>query len=121
MFKSKLLPLHGAFLPNIKYFGTPLVAEKNNYVTKILNVYIICDLDNLPKIPLRNFTLKNCLFGATNILKNSDKSKYAYRIYGTTIDGKGNWNFGNDFAMNVTFFDADNSSSPHADNRNNNF
>ena len=24
------------------------------------------DLDSSPKIPLRNFTLKNCLFGATN-------------------------------------------------------
>ena len=25
------------------------------------------------KLPLRNFTLKNCLFGATNIVKSCDK------------------------------------------------
>ena len=25
-----------------------------------------------------NFKFKNCLFGATNIVKNSDKEKYVY-------------------------------------------
>ena len=44
LFKSKLLPLHGAFLPNIKCFRykigkqfnkTPLIVEQNNHTTKI--------------------------------------------------------------------------------------
>ena len=83
LFKSKLLPLNGAFLPNIKYFGykigiqlnnTPLVVEQNNYTTKIVNAYIVYDLENWSNSPLRNFTLKNCLFGATNIAKDSDES-----------------------------------------------
>ena len=57
----------------IKYDKDLLAVEQNNYLTNIVNVYIVCDLDAWPKIPLRNFTLKNCLFGATNIVKNSDK------------------------------------------------
>ena len=64
---SKFVALHGAFLPNMKYFtreigiqfnNTPLVVEQNNYTTKVLNVYTIYDLDNSSKTPLRNFTLK---------------------------------------------------------------
>ena len=69
------------FLFNVKYFGikiriqfnnTPLVIEQINYPSKIVNVSIVYDLDNCPKIPLRNLALKNCLFVATNIVKNSD-------------------------------------------------
>ena len=69
----------------------------------------------------RNFTLKNCLFGATNIVKNSDKEKYVYRGYGIASDGKGEWSFGNDYARIVITFGVDNSSSSHADNLKNNF
>ena len=52
LFKSKFLPLHGALLPNVKYFGykiriqfndTPLVFEQNNYTTKTVNAYIVYD------------------------------------------------------------------------------
>ena len=66
------------FFPSIKYFkykigiqfnNTPLVAEQNNYASKIVNVYIRYDLDYLLKIQLINFTLKNCLFQATNSKK----------------------------------------------------
>ena len=69
------------FLLNVKYFGikiriqfnnTPLVIEQINYPSKIVNVNIVYDLDNCPKILLRNLALKNCLFVATNIVKNSD-------------------------------------------------
>ena len=105
--------MHGAFLPNVKYFrnmigiqfnNTPLVIEKNNYATKIVNVYIIYDLDNWLKNPLRNFTLKNCLFGSTNIVKYNGKEKYVYSSYGIAFDGKGEWSFDNDYARNVIIF-----------------
>ena len=71
VYNSKLIALHGAFSPNVKYFGnkieirfssTPLVIEENNYATKIVNVYMVYVLDNWPKNQLRNFTLKNCFF-----------------------------------------------------------
>ena len=74
VFNSKLKPLYTAFLHSIQLFGyrigikfdkDPLAVEQNNYLTKILNFYIVHDLETCPKIPLRNFTLKNCLFGAT--------------------------------------------------------
>ena len=55
---------------------TPLVVEQNNYTTKTINAHMVYHLENWTKIPLRNFTLKICLFGATNIRKDSDKSKY---------------------------------------------
>ena len=55
VYYSKLVAFHEAFLPNIKYLtrkigiqsnNAPLVVEKNNYTTKIVNVYIVYDLDN---------------------------------------------------------------------------
>ena len=45
---------------------------------KIVNFYIVYDLDDWPKNYLRNFTLKKCLFGVNNIVKSNDKEKYAY-------------------------------------------
>lgn len=39
-----------------------------NYV----NAYIVYDLDNWSRNPLNKFTLKNCLFGGTIIVKTTD-------------------------------------------------
>ena len=61
------------------------------------------------------------MFGATSIAKTSDKEKLIGSIYGIEVDGKGNWNFGNDFARNLAIFDVDSNSSSHADNRKNHF
>ena len=71
LFESKRLQLYGAFLPDIKYFGmqfnkTLLVVGQESYATKTVKVNIVYDLDNLLKIPLLNFTLKNCPLGVTN-------------------------------------------------------
>ena len=38
-----------------------------------LNVYILYDLDAWTRKPTKNFKFKNCLFGATNTVKNNDK------------------------------------------------
>ena len=97
VYYSKLVAFHGAFLPNIKdltrkigiqFNNAPLVVEKNNYTTKIVSVYIVYDLDNWPKFPLRKFILKNCLFGATAIGKNNNKDKYVFHWYEIAFDGK---------------------------------
>ena len=63
--------------------------EQNNYATKIVNAYIIYDLDYWPKIPPRSFTLKNRLFGAINIVKDGDKENYVYGTYGIAFNRKG--------------------------------
>ena len=85
--KSKFLSLHGAFFTNLKrivfeiriqFNNTPLVVRQNNYATKIVNAYIASDLDKWPKTLLNNFTIKNGLYGVTNLVRNRDKSKYVY-------------------------------------------
>ena len=77
----KIKQLHTAFLHSIKlseyrigikFDKDPLAIEQNNYFTKISNVYIVYDLDAWPRNPINNFKFKNCLFGATNIVKNSN-------------------------------------------------
>ena len=75
----------------IKLDKDPLSVEQKNYLTKIVNVCIVYDLGAWLKIPFRNFTLKNCLFGDTNIVKNTDKEKFVYSGYGIVFDGKGEW------------------------------
>ena len=46
-----------------------LVVEQNNYAFKIVNACIVYELDTWPKVSLKNFKLKNRMFGATNIVK----------------------------------------------------
>ena len=77
---------------------------------------MVYDLDNWPKNSLKNFTLKNCLFGLADIAEDNDKKKYVYCGY-----GKGEWGFDNDYGRNVIIFGVDNSSSFHTENLKNDF
>ena len=128
----KLTPLYTNFAHSTKLSGyeietkfdncnSVLVVEQNNYASKIVNAYIVFDLDTWPKIPLNIFTLKNCLFGATNVVKNNVKEKWIYRCNEIAFEGARSWSFGNAFARNVVIFGVDNSSSSHADNHRNHF
>ena len=83
-YTSKLKPLYSAFLHSItisrykvriKINRDPLAVEQKNYATKLVNAYIVYDLDAQPRNPTNNFKFKNYLFGATNKVKNSDKEK----------------------------------------------
>ena len=109
------------FKIEIQFNKSISVEEPNNYVTKIVNAFITCDLDNRPKILLKNCKLKNCLFGATNITKNSDKSKNVYSCNGIGFDGSGSWSFCNNFADKVLIFGTNNISSSHVGDFQNNF
>ena len=55
--------------------------------------------------------------GLTNLVKSRDKEKYLYSGYRIAFE----WNFGNDYARNITIFGVDTSLSSHADNLENNF
>ena len=130
MCTSRLKPLHTAFLYSIRIPGykigikfdkDPSAVEQNNFTTKIINTYIVYDLDVWPRNLINNFKLKNCLFDATNIVKSSDKEKWVYSGYGIAFDVADSWNFDNDFARNVIIFGVDNSSSSHTDNRKSTF
>ena len=90
-----------------------LVVKQKKCATKIVNVYIVYELNPRPKGLLDIFTLKTCL-----VQKNyKDKSKRVYSGYRIAFDGKGLWSFGNGFVTYVVIFDVDNSSSSHSDNR----
>ena len=47
---------------------------------------------------------KNFLFGATNIVKTSDKEKYVYSGYKMTFDNAGFWSFRNSTAKIAIIF-----------------
>ena len=105
----------------IKFDKDSLAVEQSSYLTKIVNVYIVYDLRAWPKISLGNVTLKNGLFGATNIVKNSDIEKYMCSDYRIAFDGTDEWSFGNGYARNIIICEVYNSSSSHVDNLKNNF
>ena len=53
----------------IRFDKDTLAVEQNNYLTKIVNVYIVYELNAWPRNPTNNFKFKNCLFGATSVVK----------------------------------------------------
>ena len=62
------------------------------------------------------------MFGATSIIKNSDKQKWIYIGYGIAFDGNSTWSFANDYATNLLVFVVGNRSrSSHADKHNSTF
>ena len=83
---------------------------------EILNIYIVYELgasssnDNDP-------TLKNCLFRAVTLTKNSDIEKYKYSGYRIGFYRRSSYSFpGDGFGQNIIIFGVDMSSSPHIDN-----
>ena len=81
-----------------------------------MNIYIDCDL----KSNLNNFdrTLKNCLFGAVKLTKNSDIDKYKYSGHGIGFDSKGTFShLSGGIGQNIVIFGAERSSYAHANNK----
>ena len=72
----------------IKFDGDPLVAEQNSFVAETVNACIAYELSTWPNNLLDNFTLKNCLFGASNILKNNGKNRWVFCGYEIAFDTK---------------------------------
>ena len=105
----------------IKFYKYPLAVEQNNYLSKIVNVYIFYDLVGWPRNPTNNFKLKNCLFVAFNLVKSSDKEQYVHNGYGITFDSASSWSFVNGTTRKVITFDVDNSLSSQVYNCKNNF
>ena len=73
----------------IKFDKDPSATEQYNYLIKIVNVYIVYNLDAWTRNPTNNFKFKNCLFGATSVVKNGNKVKYVYSSYEITLDTAG--------------------------------
>ena len=51
------------------------------YSNLILNLYIVCELNESLHNPIENFPLKNYLFGSVKIVINAIKSKFIYPLF----------------------------------------
>ena len=106
------------------YIHQDIIAIPNN----VINVYCVYELDPIDFSRNNEFTIQNTLFGAIEITKNANTSKYKYKGYGicfdeselfTHIRKEGNFNH-TTTARNVIIFGADMSFSKHANNKANN-
>ena len=103
--------------------GNYNVIIRNNF--NVINIYCIYKLDPIASSRDTTFTIQNALFGATQITKNADTSKYDYKGYGKCFDERSE--FGHTIieggfahttdARNVSIFGADMSFSVHKTNR----
>ena len=106
------------------YLHQDIIAVPNN----VSNIYCICELDPIDFSRNNEFTIQNALFGAIEITKSANTSKYKYKGFGICFDEseefthvrkEGNFNH-TTLARNVIIFGADMSFSKHAKNKANN-
>ena len=106
------------------YLHQDIIAIPNN----VINIYCVYELDPTDLSRNNEFTIQNALFGAIEITKNANTSKYKYKGYGicfneseefTHVRKEGNFNHTTS-ARNLIIFGADMSFSKHANNKANN-
>ena len=97
----------------LKFNNWVLVQQKSSLLHSnfVLNLYIVYELNNWPRNPTNNYTLKNYLFGTVKLTRNADKSKFNYNGQIIVFDKKDIWCYGNNFARNAAIFYIDNTSS----------
>ena len=114
--------LHVVFSGN--YFQQDIIAIPNN----VINIYCVYELDPIDFSRNNEFTVQNALFGAIEITKIANTSKYKYKGYGICFDEsesfshvrkEGNFNHAT-LCRNVIILGADMSFSKHANNKANN-
>ena len=98
-----------------------IIPNNNNAI----NIYCVYKLDPIASSRDTTFTIQNALFGAMQITKNADTSKYVYKGYGICFDERSQ--FGHTITeggrahtangRNVLIFGADMSFSVHKTNR----
>ena len=103
-----------------------LTSNNDHVINKnVINIDIVYKLDPIVSSRNTTFTIQNALFGAMQITKNTDTSKYDYKRYGICFDERSE--FGHTIteygfahttdARNVLIFGADMSFSVHKTNR----
>ena len=100
------------------HFQQNITKDLNNV---IINIYCVYKLDSISSSRDDTFTVQNALFGAMQITKNADTSKYKYKGYDICFDEGGSFSKGNiSNGKNVLIFGVDESSLIHANNKANN-
>ena len=101
-----------------------IIPNNNN----VINIYCVYKIDPIASTRDDKFTVQNTLFGAMEITKNVDTSKYNYKGYGICFDEgvtfshtirEGNFDHTTN-VRNVLIFGADMSFSTHKTNKANN-
>ena len=128
----------GGDLPDIKNDGRIYVYLSGNHFQQnkviipnnnnVINIYCVYEIQPISSSRDTTFTIQNALFGAMQITKNADTSKYNYKGYGICFDEGSQ--FGHTITeggfahttntRNVLIFGADMSFSVHKTNRANN-
>ena len=125
-------------LPDIKNDGRMYVYLGGNHFQQnklivpnndnVINIYCVYEIQPIASSRGTTFTIQNALFGAMQVTKNADTSKYNYKGYGISFDER--TQFGHTITeggfahntndRNLLIFGADMSFSVHATNRANN-
>ena len=122
-------------LPNLKSDGRMHVYLSGNHFQQnkviipnnnnAINIYCVYKLDPIASSRDTTFTIQNALFGAMEITKNADTSKYDYKGYGICFDEGGMFSHKitedgrahNTMGRNAIIFGVDMNSSIHVTNR----
>ena len=102
----------------VKFTGSYLKQSKISYNhRKVVNIYIVYELGSSSSY-IDDPTLKNYLFGAVTLTKNSDIDKYGYSGYAIGFYRRGSFSFpGGGYGQNVLIFGVDMSFTAHIDNK----
>ena len=108
---------------NVEFNDNYLVQNKalqpNN--NKVVNIYVVYELDVISSTRNIDYTIQNALFGAIRIGKNDGSSKNKYKGYDICFDEGVEFSIGNIVdSKNVIVFGVDESSVNHANNKANN-
>ena len=103
----------------VQFSGSCLKQDKVTYTHgKIVNIYIVYEINKKDNTVISDLTLENCLFGAVTLTKNAVIDKYGYSGYGIGFDRKGRFSFSSGgYGQNVINFEVDMNSSIHIDNK----
>ena len=121
----------GGDLPDLKNDGIMHVYLSGNHFQQnkviipnndnVINIYCVYQIESISSSRDDTFTVQNALFGAMQITKNADTSKYKYKGYGICFDEGGLFSIGNiNNGRNVLIFGVHENSVIHSNNKANN-
>ena len=118
-------------LPELKNDGRMHVSLSGNHFQQnkviipnnnnVINIYCVYKIDPIASTRDDTFAVQNALFGAMEIIKKADTSKYNYKGYGICFDEGGTFSMGNIYnGRNVIIFGVHENSVIHSNNKANN-
>ena len=103
----------------VRFTGNCLKQPEISYTHgKIVNIYIVYEINKKNDTIISDPTLENCLFDVVTLTKNVDIGKYGYSSYEIRFDRRSNYSFlGGGFGQNVLILGVDMSFSTHIHNK----